>query len=217
MKTCFRDINDRYELKKEVKDSLFTDKRTLIVNHLKKKYSGHTTSSSLKPKFPNIHIDTFVPFIMDYFSYSNENIIENIDSLNRDWNEILKSEDTKKYELANSKGKQGFCLGILLLKSFMSNKRSGIPSAHRKNVWKRYIGQNIKGNCFCCQRTVLFVDLADKEEDDWQDDFHCGHFISKKNGGDDSIENLRVLCAACNWSMGSRNIPEYMAVYYPNK
>ena len=39
--------------------------------------------------------------------------------------------------------------------------------------------------------------------------FHCGHIMPKCRGGEDSIENLRPICANCNARMGCRHWDEY--------
>ena len=74
-----------------------------------------------------------------------------------------------------------------------NNKRIKISAALRKKVWYTYIGKQ-KGVslCLCC-----------KTEEIGQLDFHVGHVLSVKEGGDTSIDNLRPICSTCNLSMGS--------------
>ena len=75
-----------------------------------------------------------------------------------------------------------------------SNKRK-IPQVKRKLVWEKYLGNVIKSNCYCCNITK--IDALN---------FECGHVISRADGGDDSIDNLRPICSSCNKSMGTENL-----------
>jgi hypothetical protein len=78
-----------------------------------------------------------------------------------------------------------------------------IPDAVRTKVWDLYIGID-KGidKCFCCNAVMI-----QKEA------FQCGHVISEYNGGRVRIENLRPICPKCNFSMGKRNMREFMDEY----
>ena len=80
---------------------------------------------------------------------------------------------------------------------------SQIPKALRNKVWNQYVGIE-KGisKCFVCTD----VEIS-------QQNFECGHIISRKNGGQLTIENLRPICGACNKSIGSNNMDEFMTKY----
>lgn len=82
-------------------------------------------------------------------------------------------------------------------------KRKSIPKKNKNLSWNEFIGKN-KGTdlCLCCSKSEI-----DKSE------FHCGHVISVKNGGNDFVDNLRPICAQCNLSMGSQNMNEFMEQY----
>ena len=43
--------------------------------------------------------------------------------------------------------------------------------------------------------------------------FDCGHIVSEKDGGTQEITNLRPICSACNNSMGTQNMIEYIKTY----
>lgn len=79
-------------------------------------------------------------------------------------------------------------------------KKKQIPQKVRHLTWNEYIGEDRgTGVCCCCKKTSIS-----------QQNFHCGHFISEKNGGECMVENLRPICAGCNLSMGSKNMDDFM-------
>lgn len=47
-------------------------------------------------------------------------------------------------------------------------------------------------------------------------DFQCGHVISRKNGGEAILENLRPICHLCNMSMSFKNWYEFEYELYPS-
>jgi len=82
-------------------------------------------------------------------------------------------------------------------------KKKPIPKAVRKIIWDTYIGPDIiKHRCLCCKRAMI---------DNMS--FDCGHVVSEKDGGTQEITNLRPICPACNNSMGSQNMIEYIKTY----
>ena len=82
-------------------------------------------------------------------------------------------------------------------------KRKTIPLALRRNVWNKYIGEEIgKTLCLCCKLT----DIS-------QMTFSCGHIVSVYNGGDINLENLKPICVSCNSSMGTQNMDEFIQNY----
>jgi len=69
----------------------------------------------------------------------------------------------------------------------------------RKNIWDFYCGdENKKSNCLCCGSDITY------------ENFHCGHVVSEKDGGDITIENLRPICQNCNLSMQTNNMLVFM-------
>jgi 5-methylcytosine-specific restriction endonuclease McrA len=79
-----------------------------------------------------------------------------------------------------------------------------IPQSVRISVWDTYIGRTIgETNCFVCNNIKIS-----------QFDFHCGHVIAEKNGGELSLSNLRPICKSCNCSMGTQNLNEYKEKYF---
>jgi 5-methylcytosine-specific restriction endonuclease McrA len=82
-------------------------------------------------------------------------------------------------------------------------KKKAIPKHIRKIVWDTYIGNDIiKHKCLCCKRTTIC-----------NTDFHCGHVVAENKGGTQEITNLRPICAACNLSMGTMNMVEYVTTF----
>ena len=45
------------------------------------------------------------------------------------------------------------------------------------------------------------------------DNFHCGHEISEKNGGEIKLNNLKPICMLCNTSMGTMNMSDFIQTY----
>ena len=75
-----------------------------------------------------------------------------------------------------------------------------IPKPLRSKVWNIHIGELISiAKCMCCQHEVIS-----------QSNWHCGHIISRKNGGETTERNLRPVCAGCNTSMNDTNMLDYM-------
>ena len=82
-------------------------------------------------------------------------------------------------------------------------KKQSIPKKVKDDVWNTYIGEGIaKHKCLCCKKVTI-----DKTR------FDCGHVISEKNGGTLEISNLRPICSACNGSMRSENMIEFIKMY----
>lgn len=118
MKLRFSNINDKLELSKEIRDTLHKDSRTQIISHLNSKYRSHI-SDKIKCKYPNVHVDTFVPFILNFLG--EDNIISRIETLNKDFANTLRLDDPKRYEQAMKK--DGFFLAYLLQKNFTREER----------------------------------------------------------------------------------------------
>jgi 5-methylcytosine-specific restriction endonuclease McrA len=82
----------------------------------------------------------------------------------------------------------------------VAKPKEKIPKKVKDDVWNTYIGEGIaKHKCLCCKLTTI-----DKAK------FDCGHVVSEKNGGNQSIRNLRPICNGCNLSMAAENMIEYV-------
>ena len=82
-------------------------------------------------------------------------------------------------------------------------KKIAIPKKVKIDVWNTYISPNINSHlCLCCKKTIIQIT-----------DFQLGHVQSEKDGGTTEIGNLRPICSACNFSMGTTNMIEFVKKY----
>jgi len=90
-----------------------------------------------------------------------------------------------------------------LEKEEAKKKKQSIPKQVRVIVWNHYIGEDIiKHKCLCCKKVTIT-----------NTNFDVGHVLSEKNGGTHEINNLRPICGACNHSMGSENMVDFVVKY----
>jgi 5-methylcytosine-specific restriction endonuclease McrA len=82
-------------------------------------------------------------------------------------------------------------------------KKQSIPKNVRVIVWNHYISEDIiKHKCLCCKKVTIS-----------NTNFEVGHVISEKNNGTHEINNLRPICFACNHSMGTENMIDFVVKY----
>jgi len=79
--------------------------------------------------------------------------------------------------------------------------RSKIPAAVRADVWCRYVGNKVYGECYCCGGHITSFN------------FHAGHVIADARGGSSTVDNLRPLCQTCNLSMGTTHMGQFIRTY----
>jgi hypothetical protein len=84
------------------------------------------------------------------------------------------------------------------------NKKVKIPINKRQEVWDKWIGNMSTSKCFCCRNNEIKIA-----------NFEVGHVIAEANGGTLDVKNLRPICSACNTSMGTTHMEEYMGKNYP--
>jgi 5-methylcytosine-specific restriction endonuclease McrA len=88
-------------------------------------------------------------------------------------------------------------------KAAETKKKGAIPKKVKTDVWNTYIGADInKHRCLCCKKTLIS-----------NTEFDVGHVVSESSGGTLEIGNLRPICAACNHSMGTRNMVEFVKMF----
>ena len=89
-------------------------------------------------------------------------------------------------------------------KDIGKKNRKKIPQQLRIDLWDRYFGfSSYYGNCYVNKNHKLNRDI-----------FECGHVVSVCDGGDNNINNLRVICRGCNASMGTQNLENYKKTNY---
>ena len=82
-------------------------------------------------------------------------------------------------------------------------KKQSIPKNVRVIVWNHYIGEDIiKHKCLCCKKVTIS-----------NTNFDVGHVLSEKTGGTHEINNLRPICFACNHSMGTENMIDFVVKF----
>jgi 5-methylcytosine-specific restriction endonuclease McrA len=108
--------------------------------------------------------------------------------------EIRKKQEEEQRLIEEEKKKE---------KEEAKKKKQAIPKHVRTIVWNHYIGEDIiKHKCLCCKKVTITNTC-----------FEVGHVLSEKNGGTHEINNLRPICGACNHSMGTENMVDYVVKY----
>lgn len=87
-----------------------------------------------------------------------------------------------------------------------SDASKAIPKAVRNAVWIEHCGRVFDAKCLCCGLENISVF-----------NYHCGHVLSRKNGGLATTDNLRPICASCNTSMGSTQMDQFIAQYFKHE
>jgi 5-methylcytosine-specific restriction endonuclease McrA len=92
-----------------------------------------------------------------------------------------------------------------IIKDEIKKRKINIPKKVKIDAWNQHVGKGEKeALCICCREKT--IDACD---------FHAGHIISEKNGGETTINNILPICSGCNLSMGSKNMGEYVEKHYP--
>lgn len=86
-------------------------------------------------------------------------------------------------------------------------RKTIIPKKLRESVWDKYIGADVGIIlCPCCNGTFI--------KQGGSNSWHCSHVIAEINGGTTTVNNLRVICAGCNSSIGTRSIYDFAISHY---
>ena len=205
LRDYFYEINNQMKIDDYLLKSMFESPRNFLVDHLKQRYPQHI-SNSMKPKFPNIHIDAFIKMILERFpNQNNQELVQSLELWNEDVGKSLAVIDKIKYQQA--KGKQGLFLAYMMRKE----TRSSIKASVRNILWRNAIDKLAdvyldkyggKVPCYCCKTLCKY------------EDFHAGHKISVYHGGTDDISNLEVVCKLCNLSMQTEDMESYRRKYF---
>nr|QBK90226.1 MAG: HNH endonuclease [Pithovirus LCPAC102] len=92
-----------------------------------------------------------------------------------------------------------------IYKSKLYKMTSSNKTKLRLKLWFNTFNNNNIGECFSCCKIIYMDDPA----------WHCGHIISKYNGGKLELYNLHPICVKCNLDMGTLHMYQYMI--YNNK
>lgn len=85
----------------------------------------------------------------------------------------------------------------------MASNTDTIPLTVRNAVWINTAGETEETiKCSCCEAQNIT-----------RKDFHCGHVISLKNGGETKIGNLKPICEDCANSLGDMNINDFRKTF----
>ena len=82
------------------------------------------------------------------------------------------------------------------------------PNVHRckrVKLWLRDCGKTYTGMCQCCAIDLEVLGA-----------WHAAHIQSRKSGGGEELDNLKVACTNCNQGMGTMNFYEYKQKHFPN-
>ena len=86
---------------------------------------------------------------------------------------------------------------------FKKPKRKKLSQTVRFALWNNTFGERVGvGQCNCCSREVT------------QQSFEAGHVLSVAHGGSNALSNLKVICRACNASMGTTHLDEFKRLYF---
>ncbi len=173
----------------------FMDDITILKNEIKTRFPLFI-SDAMKPRFPNINLDSFVSFL---FKHN----IKNIERLLL-FNEQIKGHiDPEKYKKIQNKGTLYYSWVYHDTLQEQQQKRS-IPPQIRRQLWDTYHQGLLNGTCYTCQCTIDY------------DHFEAAHVIPRANNGKDTLENLRCTCQTCNRFMGTMNLYEFKNKFYGN-
>lgn len=85
-----------------------------------------------------------------------------------------------------------------------------VPQSLRDQVWRRDCDKTAGGLDLMSARCVVCSCAIAREN------FHCAHIEAVALGGLTVLDNLAVCCASCNLSMGTQNLNEFSARFFPH-
>jgi 5-methylcytosine-specific restriction endonuclease McrA len=79
-------------------------------------------------------------------------------------------------------------------------KKVQIPKVVKIKLWDTHFGEEARnGKCLCCGSADISIV-----------NYEAGHIIADANGGGIELENLKPICGACNKSMKTNNMEDFM-------
>ena len=231
------DEDEIFEYFKLINDTMTLNDIYIDENENKKDIINSTYTYFIE-KYPNAfkHKGLRRPYLYanDFLTQLNEIYEDNKDNMNISNSKMLINiieELNLKYSKMDSnwfskKGKtdnknlietiiKNKCLYLGMCKSEWPNHLNGLPENNkeenitlgfRQSVWNKYCGDCYNKKCLCCNTNEISVF-----------NFECGHILSKKKGGNISIDNIVPICSFCNRSMGTMHMFEYMKKMSFNK
>ena len=76
-----------------------------------------------------------------------------------------------------------------------------VPKALKDRIWFSHTRQG-GVSCYTCQEYVKW------------NEWHASHIIARSEGGENTLENLKVCCSHCNQSMSSMNMNDYIEKFH---
>jgi chromosome segregation ATPase len=220
-KTKFEEIISQLEEKLEKQNNELEDLKTKLLNNDGKLDKHNNELKNIKTKLSDNNISTKSAQVAVKKAVNKinkqDNKINKQDSELKDIKTKLSNNDTSTQvavkEVSEKIDKQSDELKDLKNKISTTNKKKekaiekykkkAIPKALKNKVWDKYIGIDIgQTKCLCCKITNIS-----------QLNFHCGHIISEKDGGELTMDNLKPICGSCNSSMSTMNMDEFILKY----
>lgn len=219
--------NEPVRFQKSINREIFNRR---VERYFKGNFSNYIKTSTT-PQRPNFNLETVMEKIssinfIDLLNIESADfLIERIDNLNEFYSD-LRIEDWNKTNLSFKIGKiielknYENVPWIFLYKNFEwiqkiidntpyhqqkhffdEKVNKGVGQKIRKELWKKNFGDiDNEGCCHCCHNPVFF------------ENYHAGHIISVSKGGQDHLNNLKVLCADCNLAMGTLDMETWMTI-----
>jgi len=142
----------------------------------------------------------------------SQQFIDIIENLNKKYSKMdsqwFKSKGTTKNQNLLDTIIKNNCLYLGMCKNDWPNHLNSLPENNeeinvtlgfKQSVWNKYCGDTYKRSCLCCNTNEITVF-----------NFECGHIVSRKNGGNISMDNIVPICSFCNKSMGTMHMFKYM-------
>ena len=163
-----------------------------LVSKYQVNYSNYIDLFQIISLLCNINNDSILEIILFY-----EKLLKKYEKYDKLKNKLSsKKEEIKKEESWKEDLDPVFCCKEMI--------PIPIPVSFKKTLWSLHFPNVLEGKCKCCQTETIT-----------RNNFECGHIISKRNGGEIKLENLKPICRACNSSMDvmNMNMNDYMKKY----
>lgn len=200
----------RERFPKHIKTTANPQKININLDHLAKRIEGHSVLTQMDVTPENV--EEFIGLIQELNEFYSQKTDKELKDFGHKEGLIKEARESgfylglyRKYEwldrLIEFRAGKGFTdQAHSVSEVAVKNLRKKIPAALRKRVWAKYY-ERLSGDCRCCGREIQF------------DDFDCGHILSVKDGGKNTLENLDPVCRPCNLDMASMNMERYKRLF----